>query len=498
MTWTLAGRYRLIGPIARGTTGEVWRAVDLGTDQPVAVKLLHPRLARDQRLVERLQQARRTLTGLWHPAIARLIDVVASDGTVALVADLVPGTDLARELARSGPLPAERAVPVAVALAEALQVAHDSGVMHGDLKPANVILPAEGGVPARLTDFSVATLVRVGRPPGSHGSPYTAPWEIDGAVSTPSGDVYALGTVLLEMLTGTTSRDDPAAAATDPRLLAVIDWCVVGDRATRPSARAVAEELRGLLPQVPAAGPGPPARLRPVTPTEPAGPGPPGGPDRGRDRDRDRDRPAAPREHPADRPRRQRRDRHRLLVLAGVGAVAVAAAAITAVVVLTPDEPGSPLPTVAGTSGPGGSAPTLPQAATVDDTGGGATFVRYWFDTLSYATRTGDTTTFAEASSPDCPDCQAMIETIESHYDQGGSLRGGAYVVRSVTTADLWAPDRQVFDATVDRGTRTELDPAGAPQATMSALSFHNCVLVLEFTDQRWLVREVVSPDSVG
>lgn len=288
---------------------------------------------------------------------------------------------------------------------------------------------------------------------------------IDGAVSTPAGDVHALGIILLEMLTGTTAREEPATGHADQRLLAVVDWCALGDRAARPSAESVSQELRAIAPGLaPATSPDRRARPRP---------------DRG--------------------PAKHGRRRVRRLALAGVAAAVVAAAAVATVTALTSSQPARPLATVDATgTQPGASPPALPDAATSNDPAGGSEFIRYWFAALTYATRTGDTAALAQATSAQCRDCQLAIEAIEASYAGGGALRGGAYVVRNVTTTDLWSPDRQVYDATVDRSPRTDVDAAGTARATLPALSFSNCVLVLEWAEQRWRVREVVSSGCVS
>jgi serine/threonine protein kinase len=476
MSWTLAGRYRLTSLVARGVTGELWRAVDLGTDRPVAVKLLHPHLAADRRLADRLRQARRALTGLWHPGIARLVDIVVADGVVALVADFVPGTDLATLLASTGPLPPVPAATVAAGIADSLAAAHQAEVVHGDLKPANVMVSPDGRT-VQLTDFSVATLVQVGRSTGRHDqpSPYSAPWVIDGAVPARSSDVHALGVVLFEMLTGSTSRQDPAAERVDRRLLTVVDWCVLGDQAARPSAEAVSEQLRSLGPRL-----AEDSRL-PALPARAAR--------------------SAPRHSPAP-PRRAGGRRLRTRLALGGAAVAVlVAGAVAAVAALRPESSDDP---AAATSDPTSvadraTAPALPSTAASPSQEAGGEFVRYWFAALTYGVQTGDVEDLTLASSPDCQDCQRAIGTIEETYRSGGALRGGTYVVRNVSTTSLWSAERPVYDATVDRSARTEVDAGGEAGATLPALSFANCVVVLEWTDGgRWRVREVTSSGCVG
>jgi serine/threonine protein kinase len=464
MARTLAGRYRLTRYVASGATGDVWQAVDGGTDRPVAVKLLHPHLAADARLVDRLRQARRSLTGLWHPGIARLIDLVVTDSAVALVTDFAPGADLGRLLA-TGPLAPDRAARIAAAVADALDAAHGADMVHGDLMPSNVIVPAGTAEPPRLTDFSVATLLQVG--PAARSSPYAAPWVIDGAVPTPASDVHALGVVLFEMLTGAPTYRPGDDADVDRRLLEVVDRCVLGDQAARPSAGAVSQRLRELAPQLGSQPPAPPRRR-------------------------------APRSRAAPAHSHRTRRRTPLLIGSLLAAVLVVAVALVLRVLISPG-PANPPPTL-DTSDTGASAtvPALPQEASASTQAGGGEFVRHWFAVLSYAVQTGDTAALIEATSPDCLDCQVAVEAIEAGYLDGGSLRGGAYVVRGVSSNSLWSVDRPIYDATVDRSPRSTVDAGGVIQETLPALSFANCVLVLEWADERWQVREVVTPGCVA
>jgi serine/threonine-protein kinase len=462
MARTLDGRYRLTRFVASGATGDVWQAVDAGTDRSVAVKLLHPHLATDARLVDRLRQARRSLTGLWHPGIARLIEVVVSDGSVALVTDFVPGDDLGRLLASTGPLAPARAARIAAAMAEALDAAHGADVVHGDVKPSNLIVPTGTAELPRLTDFGLATLVQVGRT--TTPSSYAAPWIIDGAAPTPASDVHALGVVLFEMLTGAPVRRAEQEAGVDQRLLDVVDRCVLGDQAARPSAGAVSQRLLELAPRLAAA----PARALPPPPRTP------------------RYRSPAP-------------ARRAPLLIGGLVAAVLLVAAVVAVRILSSPGPTNP-PAALDTTDTGASAaePTPPPEATANTQDGGGEFVRYWFSAFSHAVRTGDTGALAEATSPECRDCQTGIEAIEAGYGAGGSLRGGTYVVRRVSSNSLWSVNRPVYDATLDRSPRSLVDASGAVETTLPALTFANCILVLEWADGRWLMREVVTPDCVG
>jgi hypothetical protein len=307
---------------------------------------------------------------------------------------------------------------------------------------------------------------------------------------TPSTDVHALGILLCEMLTGSTAPEE-VGATIDPELQEVIYACTNGDYAATPSAAGVAYRLRelalrrgpdlgtGLMPT-----PGRRSRLRASSERLPEvyRPEPPVPALRSRD--------------PYDGGPRRRRGSTGVALAAG-GAVLAVAIGIAAVISLqaTPVPPGAPqtspdLPSV--------GAPTPPAAATAASQEGGTAFVQYWFAALTHAVRTGETEPFRETISPECTDCQQVLEAIEAAHADGGSMRGGAYVVRRVTTtADLFSVDRTLYVAVVDRSERAAVGAGGESQATLPGISFTSCSLVLQWADGRWLVREVVTPGCV-
>jgi serine/threonine-protein kinase len=558
MTRTLGGRYRLSDFLANGDTGEVWHALDRGTNRTVAVKLLYPHLAADSRLVDRFLRARSQLTGLWHPSIARLLDVVVEDGILALVTDLVAGTDLTRRLAQAGRMDPATAGAVAASVAGALGAAHRVGVVHGDVKPSNVVVPQPGDGPARLTDFSVTLLVRAGRqyagpfePP-----PYRAPEVTEGAVPAPSSDVYALGAILVEMLDGEAGYPDlyQNLPGTDPpsRLRHVAGSCIRSDPATRPSAAAVYGELSSMLSLLGTPiGADPPERTTGRHERDPgrsvAVPGRAEDAPRTTHRDRSTsgDRPSGRGAHtgelarvagplgadgagrgdgPGRRPAHGRAperagdrsgstgpDGRRPPVWLLHGRLRVAIVLVVAMVLtlagLTATRTfwgasgqaqttGSTAGRAASASGAG--APTLSTGATVHTQNGGTEFVTYWFAVLSYATQTGDTTDLARSSNSGCADCQGVLKTIRAAYGNGGSLQGGGYLVRRVTTDGLFTLERPVYGAVVDRTPRTTVDSSGAAKATEAGLSFVTCSVVLEWASDRWQVLTVTTDGCVG
>jgi tetratricopeptide (TPR) repeat protein len=249
-----ADRYRMIERIGSGGMGDVWRADDLVLDTPVALKVIEAAspAAREQ-IFNEVRLARQ----ITHPAVCRVFDVGEADGMVFFSMELVRGEDLAALLRRVGRLPQEKVVEIGRQLCAGLGAAHAQGVLHRDLKPANVLIDDEGFV--RISDFGIAiTRAEVDRH-GVTGTPaYMAPEQrVPGMRVSEQTDVYALGLVLYELVTG--SRTGPHAAGAplsppsslvsdiDPRLDRLIMAALSRDPADRPSSvREVAAVLSSL------------------------------------------------------------------------------------------------------------------------------------------------------------------------------------------------------------------------------------------------------------
>ncbi|MFF9522611.1 serine/threonine-protein kinase [Streptomyces achromogenes] len=212
MARKIGSRYTANQILGRGSAGTVW--LGEGPDGPVAIKLLREDLASDQELVGRFVQERTALLGLEHPRIVTVRDLVVDGNDLALVMDLVRGTDLRTRLERERRLAPEAAVAIVADVADALAAAHAAGVVHRDVKPENVLLDMQGPLgpggahPALLTDFGVAKLIdspRRTRATKIIGTPdYLAPEIVEGLPPRAAVDIYALATVLYELLAGFT------------------------------------------------------------------------------------------------------------------------------------------------------------------------------------------------------------------------------------------------------------------------------------------------------
>jgi serine/threonine protein kinase len=200
------GRYRLEELLGRGGMGEVWRAFDTGRERWVALKLLLEPLAHDAEFVARFRREARLAARLSDPHILPIHDFGELEGRLYIDMRMVDGPDLAKVVAR-GPVPPDRTAAIVAQIGSALDAAHTGGLVHRDVKPANVLLAARDPVFAYLTDFGVAAeqnrsdgLTEAGTVIGTLA--YLAPETFEGIPPGPSSDVYALGCVLAEMLLG--------------------------------------------------------------------------------------------------------------------------------------------------------------------------------------------------------------------------------------------------------------------------------------------------------
>jgi len=265
MPWTpedderlLDGRYRLSDRLGSGAVAEVFKAMDERLARPVAVKLFRGDAAEE---LQRHEAEMRTLARLDHPSLVTVYDAGDADGQPYLVMQLIEGNTLADEL-RRGPIGPERTARYGAALADALAYVHAQGFVHRDVKPANVLIAADGRV--HLADFGIARLVdsaHVTKTGDVLGTPaYFAPEQVSGGPVGAAADVYALGLMLLECLTGRRAFEGTAMEVAmarvnrDPDLPAdlPVSWrdllraMTARDAALRLSAADAAEQLRRL------------------------------------------------------------------------------------------------------------------------------------------------------------------------------------------------------------------------------------------------------------
>ncbi len=341
----LAGRYRLAERIGVGGMAEVWRGEDEVLARPVAVKLIDRALLADEAFRRRFRAEAQAAAGLSHPHVVTVHDYGEEGGTPYIVMELLAGETLGDRLG-GGPLGQDEAATVCGRIAAALAAAHEAGLVHRDVKPANIFLTRGGGV--KVLDFGVAVRGETGP---AFGTPaYLAPEQLTQGPVTAAADVFALGVVLFEALTGRRpyEEDDERTAPppfppdTPAGISSLGARCLAADPSARPTsaevAAALAEPSGDVLPEPPAGSPA--ARAAPS-----AEPG---------------DQPGSPKMRPrtsvlADPAGLRRR---RLLAAAG-GAAALVIAAAFVLAIRGSDHPPAAAP---ATSAPpaAGAAPAAP------------------------------------------------------------------------------------------------------------------------------------------
>ncbi len=317
----LKHRYRLDDRIALGGVGEVWRGTDLVLRRAVAVKLLRPEYAQDEESLARFRAEGRHTALLSHPNIAQVYDYAENAPPLPdfLVMELIDGQSLARLLA-GGPIGPARTMGVVAQAARALQAAHAAGLVHRDIKPGNLLVGPDDHV--KITDFGIAQaagaarLTRTGMLVGT--AAYLAPERAAGGLATPASDLYSLGVVAYECLTGQAPFGGESLAVAlahmqqaipplPPSVPAAVAALVADLTAKDPAARPPsagdvgdrAERLRTAPPHPPAAPGSPPPAEAPASsvgappkmPNEPGG-RPPGQGGAGGARSRPRWRPS--------------------------------------------------------------------------------------------------------------------------------------------------------------------------------------------------------------
>ena len=235
---TKLGPYEILSPIGAGGMGEVYRARDTRLGRDVAVKVLPEAFARDAERLRRFEQEARAASALNHPNILTTYDIGTHDGTPFIVTELLEGETL-RERLRNGPLPVRKTLDIAMQVAHGVAAAHEKGIIHRDLKPANIFLTNDGR--AKILDFGLAKLTQQDNASSinetqsptrtSGGDPqteagvvlgtagYMSPEQVRGKPADARSDIFALGTMFYEMLSGQRAFEKDSSADTMAAIL---------------------------------------------------------------------------------------------------------------------------------------------------------------------------------------------------------------------------------------------------------------------------------------
>jgi serine/threonine-protein kinase len=198
------GNYKIEQKLGEGGMGEVYRGVDMMLEREVAIKFLRPELASQQQVVERFRSEAVTLAKLNHPNIATLFNFMRQGDSYVMVLEFVRGVTLDHVIQQRGAIPVEQAVPIFCQVLDGIQEAHNYGIIHRDIKPANMMLTEKGTL--KVLDFGIARILgtaRMTRQGNIIGTiEYMSPEQVRGFETDARSDIYSLGMLLYEMLTG--------------------------------------------------------------------------------------------------------------------------------------------------------------------------------------------------------------------------------------------------------------------------------------------------------
>ncbi|WP_025272225.1 serine/threonine protein kinase [Haloglycomyces albus] len=264
MTRILAQRYELQSEIAGGGAAAVWQGVDQVTEEPVAVKVLHPRLRAETDSVEAFFAEAEALAELSHPNIVEVKDFIVTDDIAATVLEHVPNGDLKNRVRQDGPLSPHSAALLCADVAQALAHVHDTGLIHGDVKPGNILLGED--YQAKLIDFGTVRPHDDPRPPSHGTAEYAAPEIALGQPVSGASDVYALAVVLFECMSGGNpyrgggdvetvlrrhvDQIPPCPVDVDGQLWNLLAAALTVRPNERPSAAQFAQGLRAVAPRL--------------------------------------------------------------------------------------------------------------------------------------------------------------------------------------------------------------------------------------------------------
>jgi beta-lactam-binding protein with PASTA domain/predicted Ser/Thr protein kinase len=246
----LGGRYRLVELLGQGGMATIYRARDSQLERDVAVKVLRPEYGNDPDFFARFRQEAQSAASLNHPGVVAVYDYGTDDVGPFIVMELVDGEDLATILRRTGALPPRQAARIVAEAARAIAAAHERGFVHRDIKPGNILVTRDGRV--KVADFGIARAIAesaLTMPGTTLGSVhYFSPEQARGELAAPASDIYSLGIVLFELLTGQRPwRGDTAAAIATARLSGVVP----SPSAVKPGVPPVLEAIdqRALAPR---------------------------------------------------------------------------------------------------------------------------------------------------------------------------------------------------------------------------------------------------------